>query len=161
MSDPHELVGVRIGQRLDHHGIDDAEDRRRRADADREREHGGQCEGRPLPQAPLRMAKIATDGLEEIDDAHAAPSDARSRARRADGHWRGRRHVRLAQRPHEIGERVVVQQLRAHERERFGLVDAAAAQLGVAELEVLGELVDDFLLARGMERSEEKTCELK
>ena len=59
-----------------------------------------------------------------------------------------RRRVRLAQRPHEFGEGLVALQLGAHERERFGLVDALAAKLGVAQLEVLGKLVDDFSLAR-------------
>ena len=71
-------------------------------------------------------------------------------ARRTHGHGR-RWRVRLTQRPHEFGEGLVVEQLRAHERERFGLVHALIAKLGVAQLEVLGKLVDDFSLARGAE----------
>ena len=57
-----------------------------------------------------------------------------------------------------VGEGLVALQLRAHERERFGLVDALVAQLGVAQLEVLGKLVDDFSLARGAEAQAREPC---
>ena len=60
MPDPHELLGVRIRQRLDQHRVDDAEDRGRRADAEREREHGGQRERGP-PRAS-RAARSADRG---------------------------------------------------------------------------------------------------
>ncbi len=70
-------------------------------------------------------------------------------ARRAHGD--GRRHVRLAQRPHAFGEIRVVAQLLAHERERRGLVEALVAKLGVALLEVLGKLLDDLRFAAGGE----------
>ena len=61
--------------------------------------------------------------------------------------WR----VRLSQRPHEFSERLVVEQLRTHERERFGLAHALVAQIGVALLEVLRKLLDDFRFAAGLE----------
>ena len=72
MPDPHELVGVRIRQRLDQHRVDDAEDRRRRADAEREREHGGEREGGPPRQAAQRVAQIAADGIEKANEMHRA-----------------------------------------------------------------------------------------
>ena len=46
MPDTHELVGVIEGQRLEQHTLDDAEDRRVGADAERERKHRDEGEQR-------------------------------------------------------------------------------------------------------------------
>ena len=89
------------------------------------------------------MAQRVTNVLPQIGEEPLA--------RRAHGHRRRRRNVRLAQRPHELSEGVLVEQLRTHERERFDLVDALLSKLGVAQLEVLGQLVDDFVLAHRVE----------
>ena len=58
-------------------------------------------------------------------------------ARPADGD--GRRHVRLAQRAQALGQIRGLAELRAHERERGGLVEAFRAKLRVALLEVLAK----------------------
>ena len=55
-----ERVRLRVGQRLEQHGVDDAEDRGVRADAEREREHGRERERGPAHQPPKRMAQIAS-----------------------------------------------------------------------------------------------------
>ena len=57
--DADELVGVRVGQRLDQHAIDDAEDRGVGADAERQREHDGQREPWAPAHAAQRQAQIA------------------------------------------------------------------------------------------------------
>ena len=78
--DPHELVRARIRQRLDQHRIDDAEDRRRRADSEREREHRGERERGAPRQRAQRMAHVATDRIHEADDIHATTLDERKTA---------------------------------------------------------------------------------
>ena len=75
-------------------------------------------------------------------------------ARRADGN--GRRHVRLPQRAHAFDKVRIVAQLLAHERERGGLVEALAAKLGIALLEMLRKLLDDFRFAAG---AQAQVCE--
>ncbi len=57
VADPHELVRARIRQRLDQHGIDDAEDRRGRAEPKREREH--RCKRERGPPQRVRAARGA------------------------------------------------------------------------------------------------------
>ena len=84
LPDPHELVRIRIRQWLDQHGVDDAEDRGRRADADCERDDGRECECRPPRQAAHRIAQIAGDGIEETDDAHAVVPPASQSEKRAN-----------------------------------------------------------------------------
>ncbi len=66
----HELVGIRIGQRLDQHRVDDAEDRRRCADAEREREHGGRGERGPAVQPAQRPPEVAAEGVEKAVQRH-------------------------------------------------------------------------------------------
>ncbi len=46
----HEPIWLDVGQRPEHHGIDDAEDRGRRAGAEPEHEHGHQRERGPLAE---------------------------------------------------------------------------------------------------------------
>ena len=82
MPDPHELVGVRIRQRLDQHRVDDAEDRSGRADAEREREHGSEREGGPPQQAAQRVAQIAAERVEEVVELHAAGLQSNASSRR-------------------------------------------------------------------------------
>ncbi len=78
MPDPHELVRVRIWQRLDQHRVDDAEDRGGRADAERERQHRSKRECGPSRQAAQRVAQIATHRIQRSDHVHAtAPMDTR------------------------------------------------------------------------------------
>ena len=48
---PHQPIGIPVRQRLEQHGVDDAEDRRGGADAEGEREHGGNREAGTAPQA--------------------------------------------------------------------------------------------------------------
>ncbi len=83
--DAYELVRVRVRQRLDQHRVNDTEDRSRRADTEREREHGGEREGGPPQQRAERMAQIATGGIEESDHIHSAalPASGGLTARKA------------------------------------------------------------------------------
>ena len=79
MPKPHELVRVRVRQRLDQHGVDDAEDRSGCADPEREREHGGKRECRPPRQATQRVAQIATERIGKGADRHSTSLRARCR----------------------------------------------------------------------------------
>jgi hypothetical protein len=65
----HELVRLRVRQRLEQHGVDDTEDRGVRADSEREREHGRERERGPAQQPAKRIAKIASHGICETDRA--------------------------------------------------------------------------------------------
>ena len=68
VDDPDERVGIGIGQRFDEHAVDDAEDRRGGADAERERQDGRGGEAGLLPQHARRVAKV----LPEIGEQKSA-----------------------------------------------------------------------------------------
>ena len=53
-----EILGLRIGQRLQQDGVQRAEDRRRRADAERERHDGGQRKRRRATETPKRESQV-------------------------------------------------------------------------------------------------------
>ncbi len=57
-----ELVRILDRQRLQHDGIEETEDRRRRADAEREREHCDDCEAGILQQRAKCVAKVLEHG---------------------------------------------------------------------------------------------------
>ena len=53
-----ELPGIAIGERPQEHCVDDREDRRIRADAEREHDYGNRGKPRRMTQRPKRVAKI-------------------------------------------------------------------------------------------------------
>ena len=60
-----ERVRVLVVERSQEHGVDDAEGRRGRADAERERHHDGQVERRRASHHPQAVADILTKPIEE------------------------------------------------------------------------------------------------
>ncbi len=58
-----EAVGIRVGQRAQQERAGDAEDRGVRADAQRDREHGGEREPGRLPEGPERVAEVLRERL--------------------------------------------------------------------------------------------------
>ena len=77
----HDGFRFRIRKGFDDDCIDDAEDGRRRADPQRQRQHDGERKCRPPPEATQRMAQIATDGIEEPVELHAVVSQANASSR--------------------------------------------------------------------------------
>jgi hypothetical protein len=73
MPDPDEVVGVRIRQRPDQHGVNDAEDCGGRADAECEREYDG--ESKPGVVAQLAQA-VPEVSAERVDHVLHSPSRA-------------------------------------------------------------------------------------
>jgi hypothetical protein len=55
---PHDAVSLREGKRMDQRGVDHAEDRRRRSNPKRKRDHSRQAESRAVHQLPQRIAEI-------------------------------------------------------------------------------------------------------
>jgi hypothetical protein len=72
---PHraEPRGIAVGERAQQHGVDHAEDRGGRADAERNRQDGGDGKGRLPAQAAHREREVAYERLHE-----ALPSLARA-----------------------------------------------------------------------------------
>ncbi len=132
-----EPFGVRDREPLQQRGIDEAEHRGVGADAQREGEHRRRGEAGLLTQHPDRIAHI----LPEI--RHDAPS-CRARRNRL-------RDMRLAQRSHLALQGIRLTQLLEGQPPRNGVVRALGAQLLVAVVEVLRQLVDDLRLARSAE----------
>ena len=62
--DRHQSVGLGVGQRPEQHRVDEAEDRRVRADSDPQREDDDQAEARVPPEAPQGVLHVADDRLE-------------------------------------------------------------------------------------------------
>ena len=62
--DRDQIVGPGIGEWFEEDGVDDAEDRRVRADADRERQQGRCREGGAPPQGPRTVSKVAGEVVE-------------------------------------------------------------------------------------------------
>ena len=133
LPDRHQLIRFRQGQIAEQHAIDEREESPVRADPDSQCQYDHERERALLAQ----HARSEPQVLPKIREQRAA--------RRAHGH--GRRHVRLAQRPHALGETRIVAELLADERERGGLVEALIAELGIALLEVRRELFDNLRLA--------------
>ena len=72
MREKHELFWMVERQRPQEHAVDDREHRRRRADAEREREHGDDGERRRSAQATPRIGEIAPQRLEAAATPHIA-----------------------------------------------------------------------------------------
>ena len=80
MLEAHELVSVRIGERLDQHRIDDAEDRRRRANPQREGDESRRGEARRPPQRADDVPQVA----KKVVEGHRAELIARALSRPID-----------------------------------------------------------------------------
>ena len=61
--DVHQAVSVRIWERPQEHGVDDAEDRRARADAERDCRGGDGCEAGVLPETPARVQEVLDESI--------------------------------------------------------------------------------------------------
>jgi hypothetical protein len=64
--DCRDPARVRVGQRLEQDGIHRAEDRGRRADPERQRQHDGRGEAALHSEAPRGVPQIGEGGLEEV-----------------------------------------------------------------------------------------------
>ena len=84
-----QAVGLRERQRAQQHGVHDAEDGARRADPEREREHGHQREARRLPQAPRGVGHVLAQRVEHVHLGPGPVSRSRS-SRRASSRCGGR-----------------------------------------------------------------------
>src|SRR4030095_16935242 len=72
---PHETrepIAMRIRQRTKQQGVDDAEDRRRRPDPEREREDGDRGEAGRAPQPPPRVADVLSQVVEPSEPTSIA-----------------------------------------------------------------------------------------
>src|SRR6185437_3738899 len=73
----NQMAGIAHGQRLKHHCVDQRENSRIGADAERERKHGNRYENRSFTQLTNAVAKVAPRGLEPVDGAgvsHSIPN---------------------------------------------------------------------------------------
>ena len=132
-----EPIGLREPERVDQHGMDDAENRRVGPDGQRERQHRRSREPRCLSQRTKRDAEIPPESAEH------APSGST---------WReGSRDVRLPKRLHVLGQSVRLAQFLDHGALRLDLSGAVGTEFFIALLQVLRQLVDDFRLADGIE----------
>ena len=136
--DVGEAGGIAHRQALEQRRVDEAEDRGVGADAERQRQDDGDGEAGLAAQHPGGVAEI----LEHVRGQAATRGALGNR----------RRHVRLPQRAHVAGERVVVVQFLEGELACVEVGDAVGAQRVVAIVEVLRQLVDDFPLAGGGQR---------
>ena len=68
----HQLVRPSVRKRAEEQNVHGAVDRRRRADADREREHRDRRERRASNQTARRVVKVLHDALEKLGESHAA-----------------------------------------------------------------------------------------
>jgi hypothetical protein len=125
-----QLVGVRVRQGLQQHAVNDAEDRRVRADAEGEREDGGRRETGLLPQHANGVAHVLQEILKETTLRRTFRD--------------GERHGCLAKAAHVPCERVRLAQLFERESARVGLADAGIAELLIPLVEVLRQLFDDL-----------------
>ena len=137
LADRDEPIGIRVRQRAEQHGVEDAEDRGVRADAERQRhERDGREAGR-TPKQPRGVADVSR----QIDDQVRRPRRRRRRlvARRLQpsGAARTIGAGDLFGDPRAIGERC--QRL----LDRLGLRHAGRDQLRIVVGDVLRELVDD------------------
>ena len=75
MADAHQPLGLIERQGLQQHAVHDAEDRRRGADAERQRQNGRRGKRRLLPEGPGRVADVLPDIADEphVDPRHEQP----------------------------------------------------------------------------------------
>ena len=132
-----EAFALRYRQALEERGVDEAEDRGVGADAQRQRQHGGDGESRLLAQHAGRVAQV-------VKDAAEAAAPRRSVRQR-------RRNARLPQRAHPSRQRIRAVELLEREPPCVFRRGALRAQLPVAIVEMLRELLDDLGLARRAE----------
>jgi len=125
-----EAVPVGDGQPLQQRGVDQAEDRGVRADAEREREDGRDGKSRLFAQHPRRVAYVVPEIREQAPPVHS----------RSDR----RRQLCLTKRSHVPRERVGLEQLFDRQTKRAVLTLAVGAQLVEPLVEMLRELFDDF-----------------
>ena len=69
---PNEPVAVRIGQRPQHHGVHNAENRRIGTNAERQGKHGHQRKGGILAEHPYRVAQVLDEGVNDVRGADGA-----------------------------------------------------------------------------------------
>jgi hypothetical protein len=138
VDDPDQRVRFGIGQWPDEHAVDHSENRRGRTNAERQHQDG--CGGKSglFPQGTRCVPHVLRQIVE------------RQTGRRTRD--RDRPTACLTQRSHVIGERVVLLQL--FERELPGIVvtHAIGAKLLVTLVKMLRQLLDDFTLARRVQR---------
>ena len=113
----HDAIDVGVRKRAQQHAIEHAEDRRRRADAEAERQHDDRGEAGALPQGPDRVSHVPQHG------SHRCSS------RQTDGN----RRDGLVRRP-----LTVLVQLGESRRTGRAIVCPRRAQLVVAILQMLG-----------------------
>jgi hypothetical protein len=75
------VIGACVGKRIDQDAVDDAEDGARRADAEGQREDGGEREARAAAEFTRGIAKIGDDGA-HVRLGRVLPLEG----------WRGRRY---------------------------------------------------------------------
>src|SRR5262245_38140449 len=68
--DPKQPLRIVIRQRLEQYGINNAEDRRVRADAQAESQRGYECETRVSHQHPRAVPQILNECIDESDSTH-------------------------------------------------------------------------------------------
>ena len=73
LEDPHQAVGLGIGQRAQQHALDQAVDDRARREAEREREHRRRREGGIAPEAARGVAQVLHDLFDGGEAALVAP----------------------------------------------------------------------------------------
>jgi GNAT superfamily N-acetyltransferase len=72
LPDPDDAVRVRIRKGLQQYGIHETEDRRVRADTERERQQGDDGDARCLAQHACGVAQVLNDGFQNPDGAHVS-----------------------------------------------------------------------------------------
>ena len=134
-------IDVGIRQRPQHHTVENAEDRRRRADAERERQQHDRGKAGIARERAQRVANVVGNGLQH---------------RAASGAWVGRIERgrdfdagQLPRQPYELRVRFTFGVGRRH---------ATLAQLAVSILKVLRQLFDDVRAARGRETQARQTA---
>ena len=70
MRDPHDGLGFRIGERLDQHSVHDAENCRRRADSERERQNRSDAEGWIQAQHSCRVTDLLQHAFHKRSGVH-------------------------------------------------------------------------------------------
>ncbi len=132
-----EPFAIRHRQALEEGRVDQAEHRRVGADSQGQRQHGGDRESRLLAQHPDGVAQVVKESRGETALSWCV--------------GQRRRHARLPQRAQAARELVLAVQFLERDSPRVVGRGAFGAQLLVAIVEVLRELLDDLGLARRAE----------
>ena len=139
LADHDEPIGIRVRQRAQQHGVEDAEDRGVRADAERQRHERDRREAGRAPQQPRGVAHVAR----QIDDQATAPRRRAGWSAAEPGGARGR------------SARAISSATRARSASGASACSTASAsgtpdatQLRVVVGDVLRQLVDDVAGAR-------------